>query len=120
MVVRHGRRRGRRLLGLIEFSDFGGPVLDVIGFFSNSNSMSNSALVELREENPKASQENPIRVLLRGSMSALSFPKLPGTGDCSDGYRCKSKRLVDGERRKIPIRILLERTERTLSLPSLS
>jgi hypothetical protein len=77
VVVRHGRRRGRRLLGLIEFSDFGGPVLDVIGFFSNSNSMSNSALVELREENPKTSQENPIRVLLRGSMSALSFPKLP-------------------------------------------
>ena len=33
--------------------------------------------VELREENPKTSQENLIS-FLRGSMSALSYPKLPG------------------------------------------
>jgi hypothetical protein len=34
--------------------------------------------VELREENPKTSQENNSSTFLRGSMSALSFPKLPG------------------------------------------
>jgi hypothetical protein len=34
--------------------------------------------VELREENPKTSPENLINTFLRGSMSALSFPKLPG------------------------------------------
>ena len=34
--------------------------------------------VELREENPKASPENLINIFLRGSLSALSFPKLPG------------------------------------------
>ena len=35
--------------------------------------------VELREENPKTSQNDLIIFLrLRGSMSALSFPKLPG------------------------------------------
>ena len=34
--------------------------------------------VELREENPKTSPENLIDTFLRGSLSALSFPKLPG------------------------------------------
>jgi hypothetical protein len=36
--------------------------------------------VELREENPKTSPETrkPHQYFLRGSMSALSFPKLPG------------------------------------------
>ena len=34
--------------------------------------------VELREENPKTSPENLINTFLRGSLSALSFPKLPG------------------------------------------
>jgi hypothetical protein len=34
--------------------------------------------VEPREENPKTSPENLINTFLRGSMSALSFPKLPG------------------------------------------
>ena len=34
MVVRHGRRRGRRLLGLIEFSDFGGPDLGMIEYLN--------------------------------------------------------------------------------------
>ena len=34
--------------------------------------------VELREENLKTSPENLIILLLRGFLSALSFPKLPG------------------------------------------
>ena len=34
--------------------------------------------VEQGEENPKTSPENLINTFLRGSMSALSFPKLPG------------------------------------------
>ena len=33
--------------------------------------------VEPREENPKTSQEKTSSTFLRGSMSALSFPKLP-------------------------------------------
>ena len=36
------------------------------------------ANVELREEHPKTSQENS-STFLRGSMSAISFPKLPAT-----------------------------------------
>ena len=36
--------------------------------------------VELREENLKTSPENLIILLLRGFLSALSFPKLPGDG----------------------------------------
>ena len=46
------------------------------GYFSELGEKANPALAKGRE--PKGQSRKPHQYFLRGSMSALSFPKLPG------------------------------------------